>query len=210
MNDKPIKIPRFIQLIVKEPLDKKQASAWMASAKATAPSGVLATVQTTDEQGALNGVSMVHKEGKKKHGYLIPLTRDLLPDEVQKIVDDFAQRESELNFDIETNETRIEASERDSISVSDERHLVICNAMAKARHEKWLREKLAAGWRYGIGFDAEEKTHPLLRPYDQLPDQFRQPDLESPQSILDLMSAQGYAIIPRDELDRLVNKAKNI
>lgn len=210
MSDKPIKIPRYIQLLVKEPLDKKQASAWMASAKAMAPSGVLATVQTTDEQGGLKGVSMVHKEGKKKHAYLIPLTRDLAPDEIQKIVDDFAAREPEMDFDIESNETRIEATERDSISVSDARHLAICTAMAKARHDKWMKERLNGGWRYGIGFDTEEKTHPLLRNWDQLPDQFRQPDLESPQSILDLMSAQGYAIIPRDELDRLVNKAKNI
>jgi hypothetical protein len=79
--------------------------------------------------------------------------------------------------------------------------------MAKSRHEQWMRDKLEGGWRYGVKFNTNEKTHPLLRPWEQLPDKFRQPDLDSPQALLDLMQAKGFAIIAKDELDRLINKA---
>jgi len=208
MSDNPIQIHRYIQLSVKEPLDKSQIRTWLSSVKATAPSGILASIQTTDDKGALKSVSMVHRETSKRHMYLIPLTRDIGQNEVQKIVDDFAKKEPNLDFDIESNEIQIERDENNSISLNDEKHLAICKAMAKARHEKWMKERLRDGWRYGINFDKDEKTHPLLRPWEQLPDEFKEPDLDAPQAIFDLINNQGYTIIANDDLDRLKYKAK--
>lgn len=42
-------------------------------------------------------------------------------------------------------------------------------ATPEALHEKWVAEKLAAGWTFGVVKDATAKTHPLLVPFDQLP-----------------------------------------
>ena len=39
--------------------------------------------------------------------------------------------------------------------------------------------------------------------------EFRQPDFESPQAMLDVIASQGYVIISKEELDRLKHKAKN-
>ena len=36
-------------------------------------------------------------------------------------------------------------------------------------HERWLADKITGGWRYGPVKDENEKTHPCLLPYDQLP-----------------------------------------
>ena len=36
-------------------------------------------------------------------------------------------------------------------------------------HERWLADKIVGGWRYGPVKDENEKTHPCLLPYDQLP-----------------------------------------
>ena len=36
-------------------------------------------------------------------------------------------------------------------------------------HNEWLKEKAAAGWKYGPVKDAEYKEHPCFVPYDQLP-----------------------------------------
>lgn len=38
-----------------------------------------------------------------------------------------------------------------------------------ASHESWLKEKLAAGWKYGPVKDPIKKEHPCCVPYDQLP-----------------------------------------
>jgi hypothetical protein len=36
-------------------------------------------------------------------------------------------------------------------------------------HQAWMKKKLADGWVYGKVKDPEQKTHPCLVPYDQLP-----------------------------------------
>lgn len=36
-------------------------------------------------------------------------------------------------------------------------------------HASWMKEKLDNGWSYGEVKDEENKTHPCLVPYDQLP-----------------------------------------
>lgn len=36
-------------------------------------------------------------------------------------------------------------------------------------HESWMREKLAAGWKYGPEKDAEKKEHPCLVEFAELP-----------------------------------------
>jgi len=38
-----------------------------------------------------------------------------------------------------------------------------------ASHENWLKEKEAAGWRYGPTKDPEKKEHPCFAPYEDLP-----------------------------------------
>ena len=43
-------------------------------------------------------------------------------------------------------------------------------ATAEMSHQCWLDEKAATGWVYGPTKDAEQKTHPCIVPYDQLPD----------------------------------------
>lgn len=36
-------------------------------------------------------------------------------------------------------------------------------------HESWVADKKAHGWRYGADKDSEQKTHPCLVPFNQLP-----------------------------------------
>lgn len=50
------------------------------------------------------------------------------------------------------------------------------NASAADQHDQWSEEKKHAGWKFGSSKDAEEKTHPLLIPYEELPFIERQKD----------------------------------
>ena len=43
-------------------------------------------------------------------------------------------------------------------------------------HGSWMQSYLSMGWIYGEKYDAEEKTHPDLVPYDQLPELERDKD----------------------------------
>ncbi|MEO1407627.1 MAG: RyR domain-containing protein, partial [Pseudomonadota bacterium] len=39
------------------------------------------------------------------------------------------------------------------------------------QHEQWLSKKTADGWCWGETKDPEKKTHPLMIPYDELPNE---------------------------------------
>lgn len=48
-------------------------------------------------------------------------------------------------------------------------HLANPDAGPEASHDAWRAEKVADGWVYGPVKNAEEKTHPCLVDFDQLP-----------------------------------------
>jgi len=201
----PLKIPRFIKLTVREPLDRRMVSAWCNTVREAAPKGVMViTIQTVDDKGQPRGVKIVRREYRKKQSYLVPLTRDLLPDETEEIVNAFANKHPEMDFDIETNQTRLTASQRHAISVDQTKYLELCTALAKHKHEDWIRERSDAGWRYGTNFSMVNKTNPLIMPWDQLPDRYRVPDMELPQKLVDVLGEYGYAVVSQDEIAKLL------
>lgn len=50
------------------------------------------------------------------------------------------------------------------------------DAPLAAQHEHWMAEKKAAGWRYGPVKDEGKKTHPMMVPYEDLPEAERRKD----------------------------------
>lgn len=50
------------------------------------------------------------------------------------------------------------------------------DAPDSAQHEQWMEQKRAAGWVYGPTKDERKKTHPMLIPYDELPDMEKRKD----------------------------------
>jgi len=64
------------------------------------------------------------------------------------------------------------------------------DAPPSAQHEAWLAEKQAAGWRYGAVKDAEAKTHPLMVPYEALPEAERRKDALI-QAIVDALASRA-------------------
>tara|TARA_B110000263_G_scaffold213417_1_gene197389 strand:+ start:441 stop:911 length:471 start_codon:yes stop_codon:yes gene_type:complete len=57
------------------------------------------------------------------------------------------------NYDIPNGETEIDLS--------------------SMKHNRWMTDKVDAGWRYGLNFDKEDKVDPRLQPYHQLTDKLK-------------------------------------
>jgi RyR domain len=49
-------------------------------------------------------------------------------------------------------------------------------ASPSASHDSWLKQKTEEGWKYGPEKDANQKTHPCFRPYEELPVEQRAKD----------------------------------
>lgn len=59
--------------------------------------------------------------------------------------------------------------QRDSAIKGVEFRIQNPTASQSAQHEVWMKDKIADGWVYAETKDAENKTHPCIVPYDQLP-----------------------------------------
>lgn len=193
---------RYILLRSEKELEKSIIKSWVDVVKEYCPSGVCSTYQMKDNDGLLNDVRLIIRKKSKCYEYLIPLTRDLTTKEIAKIVSVFSQKHPDIDFDVETSETEISNSNVSKVELKPFEELGY--ELAKQEHKDWLKDRLDAGWTYGIKLDKNKKTHPLMMPWEQLPEKFKKPNMETPQKVVDFLNSQGYAIIPKDELAKLL------
>ena len=125
--------------------------------------------------------------------YMVPLVRHLTEVEAEKIVEGY-MRVSEHDFDIETsNVYRANADlahpfETD-YQISVDAKNVLKDAYARQSHNQWIQTKMREGYRYGLKLNLKEKTHPAMRPWDDLPKEYRRLPESSDKEILDFYSA---------------------
>jgi hypothetical protein len=201
----PVNIHRYVKIVVKDELPKEILGDWFRAVKKTVPSGVMTTIQTTAQEGLRSAV-MVHRSGGEDNAYIIPMTRDLSDGEIEPAVEQFSSQHPDLDFEIEVSSSEVaNASDKPKVEIPDESFSNLCVAWAKKQHEDWFKDRTDAGWRYGINMSVNQKTHPLLRPWHELPDKYRNVNYDQPQNLLDLLNDQGYAVISKTELDSLLN-----
>ena len=66
--------------------------------------------------------------------------------------------------------------------------------LAEAEHERWMRQKLDSGWRYGTSTDKARKLHRYLVPWDELPPGERDKDRVMVAGIPRILAKAGYTI----------------
>ena len=96
--------------------------------------------------------------------YMIPLVRHLNEDEAERIVEGY-MRIAEHDFEIETS-----------------------NVYRRQAHNQWIQTKTNEGWRYGLNMSPGQKTHPAMRPWDDLPESYRRLPETTDKELLDFYS----------------------
>jgi hypothetical protein len=67
--------------------------------------------------------------------------------------------------------------------------------LAAMEHDRWMKTKLEAGWRYGPKTDKDKKLNEALLPWDQLPENQKEKDRELVRGIPKILARAGYAIV---------------
>lgn len=196
---------RYIRLVTFTELERPIQRAWLRTVRDNAPNGVVLAVPDVDNDGEPQQVVMVAQElGDGRHGYCVPLARDLLDHEVAKIANAFAARETKLDFDVDTSKTDVVIPQRQTLPFQKEEMLALSSEIAKRRHEAWVRERTDAGWCYGVKVSGTAKTHPLIRPWEELPERFRRPDLAAPQEVMRAINGHGLTILDREAVEHFL------
>lgn len=72
--------------------------------------------------------------------------------------------------------------------------LALCEEMAKNTHEVWAKNRIDQGWEYGPERSDEDKKHPCLVAYEELPDSEKKYDRDTAMETLKLIIKLGYSI----------------
>lgn len=70
----------------------------------------------------------------------------------------------------------------------------LLEAMAKNVHEIWAQERISQGWTYGKKRDDEQKHHPCLVAYEDLPEEEKVYDRNTSVETLKLIQKLGFKI----------------
>ena len=68
--------------------------------------------------------------------------------------------------------------------------------LAENNHDHWARQRIEAGWTYGLERDDASKTHPDLVPYEDLPEGEKEYDRITVIETLKAILTLGYQIVP--------------
>lgn len=66
--------------------------------------------------------------------------------------------------------------------------------LARNNHDHWARKRIEEGWRYGARRNDDEKEHPDLLPYEQLPESEKEYDRKTVVEALKAIIALGYEV----------------
>ena len=67
--------------------------------------------------------------------------------------------------------------------------------LAAHEHERWMAERLAAGWRYGETRDAAARVNPLLRPWAEIDEAARADGREAARRIPGILARAGLEVL---------------
>jgi hypothetical protein len=160
----------YILQRTEQPLTAEQVKKWYYTVEMLGPENILAGDDDTS--------SLMLGMQYGSYLYIFPLVRHLSVKEAERIVEGY-MRVTEHNFEIETS--NIYRADVDfghpfeyDIEMDENARDTIYAAMARRNHNRWIQEKQQAGWRFGLNLDLIEKTHPAMRPWDDLPKSYQQ------------------------------------
>ena len=72
--------------------------------------------------------------------------------------------------------------------------LPLVEQIAREVHERWAKERIADGWKYGEVRDDAAKTTPCLVPYEELPEVEKEYDRKTALQTIGTVLSLGYTI----------------
>lgn len=209
--DRPIEAPTFIKIVTENEWRKPTVKTFYNTVKEHAPENTLSHYDVQNPTGGPEQVFLLHRLNEDgKHEYEIPLVRNLTPDEIYEVMLNLNTKLTEGDFLLESstydeNCCPEEVEDLEEYMDADvfER---FAEKLAEQLHNKWYKEREAAGWRYGLQRLEEDKTHPLMKPWNQLSEEEKQIDYSLPQFFIDLLEESGYSIISHNELEGIIEQ----
>jgi len=202
----PIDVGNGIALIVPNKLDKEQVALYYKVVKLFGPPGNTQPVPISNDKGEPQSVLVTGRQikqgDKTSHVYMISLLRPLVLNELSKIERALEEFMKGMEFELESIDDLHKETYRDEpVTVDPGTYRELCTKLAKHNHDLWVQSKTSSGWRWGPELVLDKKTHPMLLPWDQLPQEYRRVDYSILPKVLEFLNQEGYAVAPKEAVD---------
>ena len=174
----------YILQRVDRPLTAEEVKKWYYTVDMLTPDGII--MGDDDTNNLMLGMH------SNQYLYIVPLVRHFTAVEAEKIVEGY-MRVTTHDFEIETSnvyQTDVDFGypfEYD-ISMDEEARDILVNSMSRTAHNAWIIEQMNNGWRFGLDLNITEKTHPCMRPWDDLSESYRRYLRSSDKDLVDYYS----------------------
>jgi len=192
-----MKPQHYIAVLTNESLDEDSQRLWYETVKQLAPQGTVRTIEHERKQTAMIEYTINMPDDTTLQSLMVPLTRDLDGDEGEVIVTAFDMMgPKDVDWEIEASNLFDSNLDRPGFdfefSASEEDKNEMRETVGKFVHSRWVENKITNGWRYGPMVDQKERTHPALRPWEQLPREHKRIPELSDKDILEFYKKYGY------------------
>lgn len=203
----------FIKILTDSELRKENVKRFYHTVKNNSAHDVIGSVMVEGPTGEPTPTLMIHRINEDgKHEYELCLNRHLTPEEIQNVAEKLNAYMTEGNFLLETSTFDDECCphmDDSGVYIESDVFNKIATVFAERQHNKWLHERMKNGWRYGQIRDDKQRTHPLIKPWNQLSEDQKTIDFSFPGFFIDVLEDFGYTIVSKEELSGLMKNGKN-
>lgn len=204
----------YIVLRTAERLKKDQIQLWYRCIKQIGPNGIIGSEVVEAPNGLRNIVLSSRSElngDTRSYIYEIPLIRHMEDSEVEKIISVWDTIYTQ-EYTIETGGLGEYIMAPHQLSagaiMGNTDFYILCDTLTKFQHNSWIDDKISKGWRYGPELNMNEKTHPMLLPWNDLPEKYKKMDKRLPEEFFKTLKELGYIIIKQNDVDRYLNRKR--
>ena len=189
-----MKPQHYIALLTQESVDDATQKFWYETVSSLAPNGTVRTIPNNGKQTAMIEFTINLPDGGTMQSLLVPLTRDLDSAEGEVIVTAVDMMGPSVDWEIEAsnlyNDDGVPGFDFEFQGGEETENMR--ETVGKFVHSRWVESKTTEGWRYGPLVDHVERTHPALRPWEQLPREHRRiPEIDD-KDMVRFLSKYGY------------------
>lgn len=174
--EKPRKIDFDITLVVDDELSNEEIKGFLTLVRDNGPEGIINPYTKMKSDGTKANIFIVHSVADNGYKYQVPLKRNLTGNELEVIVNEWADI-FEGDFDIEASSPVLrmqDLSMFQEVEIDEDYEKIALNVENNIKHQRWMDKQVNEGWRYGMKHNIEEKTSPLMRPWEQLSEKHKQ------------------------------------
>jgi hypothetical protein len=131
-----------------------------------------------------------------RHCYDVRLADDITGDVGDDILHALEELFPDDDFDAESSMDAIaEEFVFDDLDITTEDLQQLNQNYSRWNHQRWVDRKVSEGWRLGMALDEQAKTHPDLRPWDDLLETYKPVSAQSVEYVLEQLRHLGYKLV---------------